>query len=161
MNLANHEYIELKEYNKDGENPTYIFHGINNEIFELVFDNKEKYFKIIRNKNDDVMYALKCENSYRPPDLKKLIVAYKYIDTSDTNEEIQNIFHYGDLKIANISTTFESFYDEKLKRNMYTKKPKYYTYLIKYNNYCTILSYNENKYTTKAINLHKNNCEYF
>ncbi len=148
MELANKEYIELK----DKEKSIYIFRGLNNEIFDLVFDTNEKYFKIIHFTND-LLYTIKCENSYRNPDLKKLLITYKYIDICDSI----NIFHYDDLKIANINTTFETtfeyYYDEKLKKDIYTKKPKYYTYLIKYNNYCTILSYNENKYSTKSINI--------
>lgn len=159
MNLTNNEHIEIKDRNKS----IYTFCGVNNETFDLVFDNTEKYFKIIRYEND-LFYTLKCENSYRPPDIKKFLIAYKYrneVDTSLLKESIQNIFHYEDLKIVNISTTFTSYYDETLKKNIYTQKPKYYTYLIEYNGFCTILSYNENKYSTKAMNIHKSDYDFY
>ncbi len=157
MNLTNNEYIELKTNSE--ENLIYKFCGVNDEIFDLVFDNKEKYFKIVRYTND-LLYNLKCENSYRTPDLKKLLIAYKYRNICDKSENVQNVFHYSDLKIVNISTTFECYYDEILKKDIYTKKPKYYTYLIEYNGYCTILSYNDNKYSTKYINISKNDCDF-
>ncbi len=152
--LTNNELIEIKDNTK--EKPIYRFHGLNNEIFDLVFDSNEKYFKIIYDKHD-LYYALKCESSYRTPDLKKLLIAYKYRNQIDN----LNIFHYEGLKIANISTTFTSYYDETLKKDIYTKVPKYYTYLLEYNGYCTILSYNENKYSTKAINIDKNDYDYY
>lgn len=154
MNIINNEFIEIKDKNK----PIYIFNGVNNEIFDLVFDDIEKYFKIVRYESN-LFYTLKCENSYRTPDLKKVLIAYKYrnqIDTCVLEEAGGNIFHYEGLKIVNISTTFESYYDETLKKDIYTKKPKYYTYLLEYNGFCTILSYNENKYSTKSINISKN-----
>ena len=44
MNIINNEFIEIKDKNK----PIYIFNGVNNEIFDLVFDDIEKYFKIVR-----------------------------------------------------------------------------------------------------------------
>jgi hypothetical protein len=160
MNLTNNEYIELKTNSE--ETLIYTFHGINEEIFDLLFDNKEKYFKIIRYTND-LLYNIKCENSYRTPDLKKLLIAYKYrniCDKSENTENIQNVFHYTNLKIVNISTTFECYYDQILKRDIYTKKPKYNTYLIEYNGYCTILSYNDKKYSTKPINISNNDCNY-
>lgn len=152
MNLTNNELIEIK----DNEKGIYTFHGVNDEIFDLVFDNHEKYFKIIYNKND-LTYRLKCESSYRTPDLKKLLIAFKYRNEVDN----LNIFHYQGVKIANISTTYTSYYDKTLKKDIYTTSPKYYTYLLEYNGFYTILSYNENKYSTKAINIDKSDYDYY
>ncbi len=146
--LTNNEFIERKEIE---EKVIYIFRGVNDEVFNLIFDEHEKYFKIVRTDND-FTYSLKCENSYRTPDLKKLIVAFKFKNIIDE----QNVFHYEGLKIVNISTTFESFYDEKTKKNVYTKIPKYYTYLLEYNGHFTILSYNDKKYSSKSINMINN-----
>lgn len=146
MNLANNEFIEIKE--KIEGKSTYTFCGLNDEIFYLVFDNNDKYFKIIYDKND-LTYRLKYENSYRQPDLKKILIAFKYRNEVDD----QNVFHYEGLKIVNISTIFKSYYDENLKKDVYTKNPKYYAYLLEYNGFCTILSYNDNKYSTKYINI--------
>ncbi len=167
MNLINNEYIYLKDISGDsvnkGENyennsiKNYLFRGVNDEVFELAFDENEKYFKIIRNENNDLIYQLKCESSYRTPDLKKLFIALKYSNFVDN----ENIVQFKDLKIINISTTFECYYDEKLKKDIYTKNPKYYTYLLIYNGFYTILSYNEKKYSTKPINISKNDYDYF
>lgn len=140
MKLTNNEFIEVK----DIENGIYTFYGVNDEKFDLVFDNNDKYFKILYDTND-LLYTLKCETSYRTPDLKKLLIALKYRNTVDN----LNVFHYEGLKIANISTTFICYYDETLKKDIYTKVPKYYTYLIEYNGFYTILSYNDKKYSTK------------
>ncbi len=157
MNIINNEFIQLKN---SGEAPIYTFHGVNDEIFDLVFDKHEKYFKIVRSEND-LVYKLQCENSYRTPDLKKLLIAYRYQDEIDTHESMRNVFLYENLKIVNISTTFECYYDEKLKKDIYTTNPKYYTYLLIFNGCSTILSYNDKKYCTKAINISKNEYDYY
>ena len=44
--------------------------------------------------------------------MKKLLMAYKYRNSIDNF----NIFHYEGLKIVNINTTYESYYDDKLKK---------------------------------------------
>jgi hypothetical protein len=152
MILINNEFIQIKE--NEGK-LIYTFRGVNDEIFDLVFDEHEKYFKILYDKND-LCYRLKCETSYRTPDLKKLLIAFKYRDSVDN----ENIFHYEGLTIANISTTFNCYYDETLKKDIYTKVPKYYTYLLEYNGFCTILSYNDKKYCTKPINISKSDYMY-
>lgn len=157
--LTNNEFIQVKDVEdvEDVEEKIiYIFRGVNNEIFELVFDNNENYFKILYDKND-LFYTIKCENSYRTPDLKKLLIAFKFRNEVDN----QNVFHYEGLKIINISTTFDCYYDQTLKKTIYTKVPKYYTYLLEYNGFCTILSYNEKKYSTKSINISKNEYDYY
>lgn len=154
MELTNGEFIEIKENN------SFTFRGINNELFDLVFDNDTKYFKIYR-ENKDIKYTIQCENSYRTPDLKKLLIAYKYKDIPDTSETGKNIFHYEGLQIANISTTYESYYDDNLKKTVYSKTPKYYTYLIHFNGHSTILSYNDKKYSTKAIHISKDDMNYY
>lgn len=140
MELSNNEYIEIVDITEQ----KYMFRGINNEVFHIKFDETDKYFKI----NDYGNY----ENLYREPDLKKLLVAYKYKNNTDNCF----IHHYQQLKIVNINTIFKSYYDIELKETIYLKEPQYYTYLIVYDNYCTILSYNQNKYCTKKILLNSN-----
>ncbi len=150
MEICNKEYIKL--INKG----VYSFVGIDRGVYYLKFDENTKEFNIIY-ENNSLNYILKCKNSYRNPDLKKVLMAYKYRNKPDN----YNIFHYEDLKIVNISTTYDSYYDEKSKRTIYTKIPKYYSYLLEYDNKTYVLSYNDKLYSLESINLSNDIYDYF
>ncbi len=61
------------------------------------------------------------------PNLKKYEFTKKIINSE---EDGQHIFHYHKLDIAHINTTFYHYYDQILKKDVYTKEPEHTEYLF-------------------------------
>lgn len=135
----------------------------NGEEFEKLIEYNEYIIYTLKNpfcKNIPILYILFVPNhgfylykslqdiydknpSYQShidkiPNLKKYEFTKKMIDRE---EDRINIFHYEDIHIGHINTTFYHYFDKTTLKDIYTKEPEHTEYLLKKDNMFGILLY--------------------
>ncbi len=136
ITLSNNETI------RSIDNNTFLFQG-NNQTFHLRYEEKKGF--VICNEDYRMM---SMNESYKDPDLKKFMITMRSIENVDN----KNIFEIDGLKIGHINTRYYVYYDEELKKDIYTKEAEYTQYILVYKNNIYILTYcRNNKYVIHSF----------